>query len=115
MNMKKSIKRAVWIRTVAALASILLFSFVTTANILRIQSVQNANTQAAELLQRAQSAETAHYRWASGLSNALYAGAEFTGSTDPTTCTLGQWIYGNAEISDPAILALRNELEPLHK
>ena len=76
MNMKKSIKRAVWIRTVAALASILLFSFVTTANILRIQSVQNANTQAAELLQRAQSAETAHYRWASGLSNALYAGAE---------------------------------------
>ena len=33
MNMKKSIKRTVWIRTVAALASILLFSFVTTANI----------------------------------------------------------------------------------
>nr|WP_325219065.1 methyl-accepting chemotaxis protein [uncultured Oscillibacter sp.] len=115
MNMKKSIKRTVWIRTVAALASILLFSFVTTANILRIQSVQNANTQAASLLQRAQGAETAHYKWASNLSNALYAGTEFTGSTDPTGCTLGQWLYGNAETDDPAILALRSELEPLHK
>ena len=115
MNMKKSIKRTVWIRTVAALVSILLFSFVTTANILRIQSVQDANTQAAALLQRAQGAETAHYKWASNLSNALYAGTEFTGSTDPTKCTLGQWIYGDDEINDPAILALRNELEPLHK
>ncbi|MDE6454986.1 MAG: CZB domain-containing protein, partial [Dysosmobacter sp.] len=113
--MKKSIKRTVWIRTIAALASILLFSFVTTANILRIQGVQSANTQAANLLQRAQGAETAHYRWASNLSNALYAGAEFTGSTDPTTCTLGQWLYGDAETDDPAILALRSELEPLHK
>ncbi|WP_295736460.1 methyl-accepting chemotaxis protein [uncultured Oscillibacter sp.] len=115
MNMKQSIKKTVWIRAIAALVSILLFSFVTTANILRIQSVQNTNTKAAELLQRAQAAETAHYRWASGLSNALYAGAEFTGSTDPTACTLGQWIYGDEEISDPAISALRGELEPLHK
>ena len=68
---KKSIKRTVLIRAVAALVSILLFSFVTTANILRIQSVQNSNTRAAELLQRAQGAETAHYKWASNLSNAL--------------------------------------------
>ena len=88
MNMKKSIKKTVWTRAIAAVASILLFSFVTTANILRIQSVQDSNTQAAELLQRAQGAETAHYKWASNLSNALYAGAEFTGSTDPTACTL---------------------------
>ncbi len=115
MNMKQSIKKTVWIRAVAALASILLFSFVTTANILRIEAVQDDNTQAAELLQRAQAAEAAHYRWASNLSNALYAGAEFTGSADPTACTLGQWIYGNEEIGDPSILALRNELEPLHK
>ena len=115
MNMKKSIKRTVWIRTVAALASILLFSFVTTANILRIQSVQSANSQAAALLQRAQGAETAHYKWASNLSNALYAGTEFTGSTDPTGCTLGKWLYGDAETDDPDILALRSELEPLHK
>ena len=35
MNMKKSIKKTVWTRAIAAVASILLFSFVTTANILR--------------------------------------------------------------------------------
>ena len=45
MNMKKSIKKTVWTRAIAAVASILLFSFVTTANILRIQSVQDSNTQ----------------------------------------------------------------------
>ena len=32
MNMKKSIKKTVWTRAIAAVASILLFSFVTTAN-----------------------------------------------------------------------------------
>ncbi len=112
---KKSIKRTVIIRMAATLISVLLFSFVTTANILRIQSVQNHNTQAAALLQRAQGAETAHYRWASGLSNALYAGADFTGSIDPTTCTLGQWLYGDPETEDPTVLALRAEMEPLHK
>ena len=30
MNMKQSIKKTVWIRAIAALVSILLFSFVTT-------------------------------------------------------------------------------------
>ena len=115
MSKQTSIKRTVWIRTVAALASILLFSFVTTANILRIQSVQSANTQAAALLQRAQGAETAHYKWASNLSNALYAGTDFTGSIDPTACTLGQWLYGDAETDDPEILSLRSKMEPLHK
>ena len=113
--MRKSIKKTVWIRTVAALVSILLFSCVTTFNILRIQAVQKDSTQATALLQRAQAAETAHYRWASNLSNALYAGSEFTGSIDPTTCVLGQWIYGDAETDDAAVLALRAELEPLHK
>ena len=116
--MRKGIKRTVIIRTVAALVSILLFSFVTTFNILRIQAVQNSNTKAAALLQRAQAAEAAHYKWASGLSNSLYAGSDFTGSTDPTACVLGQWLYG-AEISedlqDQSIRDLYNKIEPLHK
>ena len=113
--MRKSIKRTVLIRTAAALASVFLFSFVTTFNILRIQASQSESTQAFSLLQRAQAAETAHYKWASNLSNALYAGTDFTGSIDPTTCALGQWIYGDAETSDETVLALRSQLEPLHK
>lgn len=113
--MNTSIRRSVWIRVAAALASVVLFSFVTTFNIFNIQRLQSNNAQAYALLDRAQKAEAAHYRWASGLSNALYAGTEFTGSIDPTTCVLGQWLYGEAGTEDEALLALRSQMEPLHK
>lgn len=57
----------------------------------------------------------AHYKWSANLSHALYAGTEFTGSTDPTGCVLGQWLYGEAGTDDETILNLRSQLEPLHK
>ena len=113
--MRNSIKKLVGIRITAALASVLLFSFVTTYNIFHIQSIQVDNAQANVLLNNAQKAETAHYKWASNLSNALYAGTEFTGSIDPTTCVLGQWLYGEAGTEDESVLSLRSQLEPLHK
>lgn len=102
-------------RVIAALASILLFSGVMTTNIFRIKNMQNENTDVNSLLHTVQTAETAHYKWSSNLSNAIYAGTEFTGSTDPTTCVLGQWIYGEAGTEDPDILALRGEIQPLHE
>ena len=113
--MRKGINKMVGIRVIAALFSVVLFSCVTTYNIFRIQYIEKDTTQANNLLNRAQQAETAHYRWASGLSNALYAGAEFTGSIDPTTCVLGQWLYGEADTDNEKVLGLREQLEPLHK
>ena len=113
--MGKSIKRSVWIRVAAALFSVLLFSVTTTVSILRMDRAQNESEQSSELLDRCRQAEIAHYKWASNLSTALYAGTEFTGSTTPDTCILGQWIYGEAGTEDAEILALRAELEPLHK
>ena len=113
--MRKSIKRTVAIRVTAALISIILFSCVTTLNIFRIQGLEATNAQANSLLDRANKAEAAHYKWASGLSNALYAGMEFTGSIDPTTCILGQWLYGDEGTDDSAVLALRAQIEPIHK
>ncbi len=113
--MGKSIKRSVWIRVAAALVSVLLFSVMITINIIRMDRAQKANEKSNSLLDRCHQAETAHYKWASNLSNALYANTEFTGSTKPDTCVLGQWIYGEADTTDSAILALRSELEPLHK
>ena len=59
--------------------------------------------------------EAPHNKWSSNLSNALYSGSEFTGSTDPTGCVLGQWLYGEAGTDDKTILDLRSQLEPLHK
>ena len=113
--MRKGINKMVGIRVIAALFSIVLFSGVTTYNIFRIQYIENETANANDLLNRAQQAETAHYRWASGLSNALYAGTEFTGSIDPTTCVLGKWLYGEAGTDDAEVMNLRSQLEPLHR
>lgn len=113
--MRKGIKKMVGIRVAAALASVVLFSVMMTINILNIEHTQAANTQAAALLDKAQKAETAHYKWSGNLSNALYAGTEFTGSIDPTTCVLGKWLYGEAGTDDSKIISLRSQLEPLHK
>ena len=113
--MRNNIKKMVGARVIAALAAVLLSSVMMTVNILSVEGTQKVSVQVNSLLSRVQSAETAHYKWASNLSNALYAGTEFTGSIDPTTCVLGQWVYGETGTDDPEILALRNEIEPLHK
>ena len=113
--MGKSIRRSVWIRVAAAFVAVLLFSVMITTNIIRMDRAQEASTQATNLLDRCNQAEIAHYKWSSNLSNALYAGTEFTGSTQWDACVLGQWIYGEAGTTDPQILSLRSEVEPLHK
>ena len=113
--MRKSINKMVGYRVAAALISVVLFSVVTTVNIMRIKAAEAENAGAFALLNRAQTAEAAHYKWSSGLSNALYAGKEFTGSIDPTTCVLGKWLYGEAGTEDEKILSLRAQMEPLHK
>lgn len=113
--MRRSVKIMVGFRVAAAFLSMLLFSVLTTKNIISIDRSEEASVEVNALLTRAQQAEVAHYRWASNLSNALYAGTEFTGSTDPTGCVLGQWIYGEAGTTDETILSLRSQLEPLHE
>ncbi len=113
--MRKSIKTMVGIRVIAALISVLAYSILISINIFVIKDTEKSSSGANQLLAKIQSAEAAHYKWSGGLSNALYAGAEFTGSIDPTTCVLGQWLYGEVDTNDSEILALRDQLEPLHK
>lgn len=113
--MRKGINKMVGFRVAAAVAAILLFSAVTTINIIKIDRTQTAAEQTNALLTRAQKAEAAHYKWSSNLSNALYHNTEFTGSIDPTTCILGQWLYGEADTDNKEILSLRSQMEPLHK
>ena len=113
--MRKSIKKQVWIRVAAPIGSVLLFAIMTFVSLSNIKATENDSQQAAALLDRAQKAEVAHYKWSSNLSNALYAGKEFTGSLDPTTCVLGQWLYGEAGTTDERVLSLREQIEPLHK
>ncbi len=111
---KKSIKRSVLIRVIAALSATLLFSFMITFNLIRIDRTREKADNVTALQDRAQVAECAHYKWVVNLSNALYEGTEFTGSTDHTACVLGQWLYGEAGTDDAEILNLRTQIEPLH-
>ena len=113
--MGKSIRKGVLIRVAAAIIAVLLFSVMTTISIIRMDRAQKNSRQANALLVRCHQAEVAHYKWAANLSNALYAGTEFTGSTAWDGCVLGQWIYGEAGTDDQQVLSLRAELEPLHK
>lgn len=113
--MRKSINKMVGIRVATTIAALLIYSFAVTANIFSIKDTQNTSIEATTLLDTIEKAEVAHYKWSSGLSNALYEGKEFTGSMDPTACVLGQWLYGEMNTDDQKVLALRDELEPLHK
>lgn len=113
--MRKSINKMVGIRVATTIAAVLIYSFSVTASIFSIKDTQNTSIEATTLLDTIEKAEVAHYKWSSGLSNALYEGKEFTGSMDPTACVLGQWLYGDMNTDDKKVLSLRDELEPLHK
>ncbi len=113
--MGTSIKRSVGIRVACAVCMVLLFSFITTFNILRIEGTQDDSVRAAATLSQIQRAETAHYKWSSNLSNALYSDTEFTGSMDHTACVLGEWLYSDMSFEDTEISSLRSQIEPLHK
>ena len=54
----------------------------------------------------------AHYNWRHGLTMAVLTGAEFSGSIDPTTCALGQWMGSDDSkmVDDPEVLALLDEV-----
>lgn len=113
--MRKSVKIVVGVQVAIALASMLLLGAMITKNLRNVEYSETVNTEISSLLERVQKAEVAHYKWSASLSNALYADMEFTGSTDPTSCVLGQWIYGDEGTSDETILNLRSQLEPLHE
>lgn len=60
---------------------------------------------------------SAHYDWLLGLSNAVFLGTEFTGSTDPETCSLGQWKKSDFVTStdDTEILNKLKDLDEPHR
>lgn len=113
--MGTSIKKSVGIRVIFAIVLIVLFSFMTSFNTMRIGGLQKDNISASAILNRIQRAEVAHYKWSANLSNALYSGTEFTGSMDHTSCVLGEWVYSDMELEDAEIENLRSQIEPLHK
>ena len=113
--MRKSIKTMVGIRVAFAFAAVLVYSLVVTFNVFLIKDAATSSSDASEMLDTIEKAETAHYKWSSSLSSALYAGIEFDGSMDPTACVLGKWLYSDLDTEDALVIEKRNEIEPLHK
>ena len=105
----------VGIRVAFAFAAVLVYSLVVTFNVFLIKDAANSSSAASQMLDTIEKAETAHYKWSSGLSSALYAGIEFEGSLDPTACVLGKWLYNDVETDDAVVIEMRKEIEPLHK
>jgi len=115
--MKHSIKAAVWRRVVIVFCTVIISGLVTQLGLKRLDAYNQSTAEATSLLSMALNAEKAHYSWIENLSSAVGLGTEFTGSTDCTTCTLGQWLYQTDRNTLPSqdIVQLMDEIEPLHK
>ncbi|MCL2067665.1 MAG: methyl-accepting chemotaxis protein [Treponema sp.] len=58
-----------------------------------------------------------HYVWRHGLSETVYSEAEFTGSLDSYTCSLGKWLNSDEvrNLTDPEAVSLLEQIvEPHH-
>ena len=60
---------------------------------------------------------TGHYVWRHGLTEAVYAGTEFTGSLDHTSCAFGNWLSSDyaQQVSDPEIIRFRDSIIEPHR
>ncbi|MCL2060146.1 MAG: methyl-accepting chemotaxis protein [Oscillospiraceae bacterium] len=58
----------------------------------------------------------AHYAWRNGLTTAIISGNNFTGSLDPNTCALGQWMNSESarNMDDPTVRGLLTKLTAPH-
>ena len=57
-----------------------------------------------------------HYIWRHNLSETIYAGERFTGSTDPNTCALGRWLNSDSvhDLTDHEVTSLIRTIVPPH-
>jgi len=58
-----------------------------------------------------------HYVWRHGMSETVYAGAAFTGSLNPSTCSLGKWLDSDEikKMNDPEVISLLNQIIEPHR
>ena len=69
-----------------------------------------------EVEARVSSILNSHYNWRQNLTEAVYGGTEFTGSLDPTSCSLGQWLKSEEveKITDPKLLKILRDIIAPH-
>ncbi len=81
------------------------------------ENVRDTQTQVAldiEAKLSLQQAVVDHYKWEAMLNNSINYHLEFTGSTDPTECNFGKFIYSDKIQNNPQWDTFLQEIEPLH-
>ena len=91
----KSIQQVVFLRLGLVVLMVVVLSLISSSAMLNIQKCNQQVAQEYELLITAIDGKRAHYVWAENLVSSLGVGTEFTGSTDHTTCALGQWLHSD--------------------
>lgn len=81
------------------LAAVLIFIVISSIIALSITEAASSKiTTYQEEQYKAQEVISAHYKWLENLSESITTGEEFTGSLDPDSCALGQWLLESESI-----------------
>lgn len=81
------------------LAAVLIFIVISSIIALSIiEAASSKITAYQEEQYKAQEVISAHYKWLENLSESITTGEEFTGSLDPDSCALGQWLLESESI-----------------
>jgi methyl-accepting chemotaxis protein len=112
-----SIKKAVWLRVAVIFFALVISGVGTIGGLSTINRYNDSTIQAIDLYSMALDAQKAHYGWVENLSSAISFDTEFTGSTNYTSCSLGNWLYNTdtSTIQDARIISLMEEMKPLHQ
>lgn len=94
--------------------ALIALSAVIGVSIAQIASTKDRISKETAELSSLYSAKAGHYNWSTSLSNYLNYGIEFSGSTDPTKCVLGQCLYDTNNNSDPTFQTFLTAVEPVH-
>lgn len=114
-KIQKTLKTELKINFGGIFASTILLVAVVITGLARIRSA-NADIETYDFyISEFFSAETAHYKWLTALSQSLLNDEAFTGSTDCTTCAFGQFIYNEDVASNPLFSDFLAVAEPLHR
>lgn len=88
-------KKAFILYFLAITVSVLIMVISVTLSFQSINKVNGLILECYEEKELLLSAQTAHYKWGSNLSNSLNCETEFTGQKDETKCDYGKNLYSD--------------------
>lgn len=97
-----------------------ILAFIVISSILALNIIENASSKITSYQKqqyKAQEVISAHYKWLENLSESITTGEKFTGSLNPETCALGEWLSDSQTSinNDPAMKAALEKCTGPHK